>query len=172
MDTAEALYKRALEADPKHAAGHGSYAIFLSQVRKDMNAAEIHHRRAIEANPVNNDELGNYAQILLGLGRREEGLAIIDQLLNGNTTLSDALHIELLIYRYAHDPANRDRALAALKTALEKGDPTQGWSFAVTLDRAAKDAHPNMELLADITNVANGSAAISTLDKHPAWRAA
>jgi tetratricopeptide (TPR) repeat protein len=63
-DTAEGMYKRALEADPKDADNLGNYANFLSDVRKDHNAADAMYKRALEADPKNAANLGNYASFL------------------------------------------------------------------------------------------------------------
>ena len=64
MDAAGTFYKRAIEADPKHADNLGNYALFLETVRKDMDAAETFYKRAIEADPKDADNLSNYALFL------------------------------------------------------------------------------------------------------------
>ncbi len=61
---AEAFYKRALKADPKHANNLGNYAIFLTEIRKDHDAAEAFYKRALEADPTDAHFLGAYAIFL------------------------------------------------------------------------------------------------------------
>jgi tetratricopeptide (TPR) repeat protein len=63
-DVVEALYKRAIEADPKNANNLGNYANFLTDILKDYDAAEALYKRAIEADPKNANNLGNYANFL------------------------------------------------------------------------------------------------------------
>ncbi len=63
-DAAEALYKRALKADPKNVFILASYAFLLANERKDPDAAEALYKRALEADPKNADTLGRYAQFL------------------------------------------------------------------------------------------------------------
>jgi Tfp pilus assembly protein PilF len=63
-DAAEAQYKRAIEADPKHANNLGNYAFFLLRIRKEQDAAEALFKRAIEADPKHAHHLGNYARFL------------------------------------------------------------------------------------------------------------
>nr|ART37671.1 E6 [uncultured bacterium] len=55
------MYKRALEADPKDANSLGNYALFLSDIRKDYDAAEAMYKRALEADPKHANSLGSYA---------------------------------------------------------------------------------------------------------------
>ena len=64
-DTAEAFYKRALDADPKHAVHLSNYAVFLKNIRKDDDAAEVFYKRALDADPKNGTNLGNYAVFLM-----------------------------------------------------------------------------------------------------------
>ena len=61
---AEVFYKRAIDADPKHASHLGNYAIFLKKIRQDHDAAEIFYKRALEADPKHANNLGNYAIFL------------------------------------------------------------------------------------------------------------
>ena len=64
LDAAETYYKRAIEADPKHANNLGNYALFLENERGDPDGAETYYKRAIEADPKHANNLGNYATFL------------------------------------------------------------------------------------------------------------
>jgi protein O-mannosyl-transferase len=169
-DAAETCFKRALEIDPNHTNNLGHYANFLRKIREDMEGAEALYRRAIEIDPSDPNKLGNYAQLLLGSGRQAAGLSVLDKAFELAANGHDALKVELPIYRYAHDFARRNEALKLLKDALANGVKTPNWSFAITLERAAKDGHPDIPLLIDLTKVANGEGDMASLDKHAAWR--
>lgn len=73
-DAAGAFYKRALEADPKHAINLGNYAIFLNIIREDHDAAETFFKRAVEADPDHANNLGSYATFLTTI-RKDHGAA-------------------------------------------------------------------------------------------------
>jgi Tfp pilus assembly protein PilF len=64
LDSAEVLYRRAIEADPKRARNLWNYGDFLEKKRKDINAAEEYYARAIEADPKRAGNLGRYAVFL------------------------------------------------------------------------------------------------------------
>ena len=63
-DQAEAMYGRAIDADPNHARNLGNYAIFLTDVRREYDRAQAMYERAIDADPTDADNLGNYANFL------------------------------------------------------------------------------------------------------------
>jgi Tfp pilus assembly protein PilF len=63
-DAAEAMYKRALEVDPKYAPAMNNYGAFLSDVRKDYDAAEAMYKRALEADPQDANNISSYAVFL------------------------------------------------------------------------------------------------------------
>jgi protein O-mannosyl-transferase len=168
--TAETYYKRALEADPNNVNSLVNYATFVTDVRKDVGASEDLYKRALKIDPDDGDALGNYAQITFGLGRHKEAKALLDKAWANSANASDGLRVELLIYRFAHDPGRRREALTRLKDALTKGERTRNWSFAITLERAAKDRHPEVPLLTELVCVANDEADLANLDKYPTWR--
>lgn len=61
---AQAMYDRAIDADPNHARNLGNYALFLKNVRRDYDQAQDMYERAIDADPNNARNLGNYAIFL------------------------------------------------------------------------------------------------------------
>ena len=63
-DRAEAMFERAIDADPNHANNLGNYATFLKNVRHDHDRAEAMFERAIDADPNNANTLGNYATFM------------------------------------------------------------------------------------------------------------
>ena len=69
-DRAEAMFERAIDADPNNANNLGNYAIFLKNVRREYDRAQEMYERAIDADPNHANTLGAYA-IFLGTVRRE-----------------------------------------------------------------------------------------------------
>ena len=63
-DRAEAMFERAIDADPNNANALGAYALFLTDVRREYDRAEAMYERAIDADPTDADNLGNYAIFL------------------------------------------------------------------------------------------------------------
>ena len=63
-DRAEAMFERAIDADPNNANTLGAYALFLKNVRREYDQAEAMYDRAIDADPTDVDNLGNYAIFL------------------------------------------------------------------------------------------------------------
>ena len=59
-----AMFQRAIAADPHHATTLGAYALFLKNIRGDMEEAEQMYQRAIAADPHHATHLGNYAIFL------------------------------------------------------------------------------------------------------------
>ena len=62
-DEAEKFYKRAIEANPKHAYSLYNYAVLLEEVRKDYDAAQKYFKRAIAASPKDPLALGDYGNV-------------------------------------------------------------------------------------------------------------
>ena len=61
-DRAEAMYERAITADPTDADNLGNYAVFLKTVRREYDRAEAMYERAITADPNHARNLGNYGR--------------------------------------------------------------------------------------------------------------
>ena len=59
-----AMFQRAIDADPTNATVLGVYAIFLDTVRGDMDQAQQMYQQAIDADPHHATNLGNYAIFL------------------------------------------------------------------------------------------------------------
>jgi Tfp pilus assembly protein PilF len=173
MEGAELYYRRALEIDPGNVnCLSTNYATFLHHVRGEIDAADVAFKRALEVEPNSPSVLGNYAQFLLATGQEEAGLSTLRKAFEYFRGRPDELEVELAIYRYAHDQAQRGEGLKILKKAFAKGIRTPNWSYVTTVERAAKDLHPNISLLLDITKVATEQADVSTLETHASWREA
>ena len=68
-DRAQAMYERAITADPNHANNLGNYANFLTDVRHDHDRAQAMYGRAIDADPNHANNLGSYAIFLKNVRR-------------------------------------------------------------------------------------------------------
>jgi tetratricopeptide (TPR) repeat protein len=66
-------YRRAIEADPRHANNLGNYALFLRNVRENYDEAEAYYRRAIDADPRHANNLGSYALFLRNVRKDHDG---------------------------------------------------------------------------------------------------
>lgn len=64
MDAAEALYQRAIDADPNHAPILCNYAIFMKNFRGNMDASEKLFKRAIDVAPSFGKILSNFATFM------------------------------------------------------------------------------------------------------------
>jgi Tfp pilus assembly protein PilF len=168
LDAAEHYIKRGVEGGKTVALAY--YANFLWGERQNIELAKEYYRRTLEANPKFADALGNYAQLLLGEGQISEGLIVLNRALSEIIYGSDELRVELPIYLYAHDPTQQELALSLLKIAFREGIRTNNWSFAITLQRAVRDGHPNLPLLEDLIKVAAGAIDSESLSRHPEWQ--
>ena len=92
-----AMFQRAIAADPHHATTLGAYALFLKNIRGDMEEAEQMYQRAIAADPTNATNLGNYALFL----QRERGDMDQAEQMHQRAITADPHHANIL-GNYAH----------------------------------------------------------------------
>ncbi|MGB6837710.1 MAG: SIR2 family protein [Dehalococcoidia bacterium] len=169
---AEEMYRRAFEVDPRHARLLARYAILLHVVRKDYDRAEEMYRRAFEVDPRDANNLGNYAGLVLSRGRLEEGLSVLERVLElPELTERCDLAVECWFYALAHRPASqRLDALRNLKRVLLDGGRSPDWDLSENIERARQDGHPDVGWLEELARVINEEADISTLDAWEEWR--
>jgi Tfp pilus assembly protein PilF len=148
------------------------YAGFLWRRKKEIGPAMDYYKRAADRLPNSPDPNANYAQLLLGSGDREQGFLYLDRALDALRYGSESVHVETMVYLYAHDDVRRDFALARLKTELLAGHRSSNWDYSITLERAAQDGHPKLDLLKALTLAANGKIPLSDLDQYAEWREA
>jgi Tfp pilus assembly protein PilF len=159
-DQANAIYSKGLEQFPGSAPLLGSYANFLSEVRKDHDGAEEYYRRALAADPDNPTNLGNYAVFLHNVRKDHDGAEenyrrALAADPNSPTILAN-YGLFLHAVRKDHDGAEEHfrRALAA-----DPDNPTTLCYYALFLHAVRKDydgaeehyrralaAHPNNPL--------------------------
>ena len=170
-DRAEEHFRRALEVDPKDADYLGNYATFLATIRKDYDRAEEHFRRALEADPKQGNVLGNYAGFLLGRGRHEEGLAVLDRALaaegfSENPTLAAECWFYGLVHRA---PEKQTEALKELKAILSAGGRSPGWDLGPHLAQAKASGRVDLPWIEKLAAVISDGADIATLDGWAEW---
>eukprot|EP00947_MAST-08B_sp_MAST-8B-sp1_P000521 g521.t1 len=137
---AEAMYKRAIEADPNHAAALSNYGHLLQTVRKDYDGAEAMCKRAIEANPNHAAALINYGHLLENVRKDYDGAeAMYKRAIEADPNNATALsNYGLLLYNVRKD---YDGAEAMYKRAIE-ADPNNApvlSDYATLLHTVRKD---------------------------------
>jgi Tfp pilus assembly protein PilF len=170
-DRAEVHFRRALEEDPGHANNLGNYAKLLESILKQYDRAEEYYRRALEADPNDANNLGNYAGFLLGYGRHEEGLALLDRVL-ADDELSDkpALAAECWFYALVHRPPDKQaEALEQLKKILLAGSRSPGWDLGPHLAHAKARGRADLTWLEKLAAVISNGADIATLKGWEEW---
>jgi len=127
-DRAEAMYERAIKADPNHANNLGNYANFLETIRRDYDRAEAMYERAIKADPNHANNLSVYAVFLETIRRdydRAEAMYERAQNMYERAIKADPNHADILgVYAVFLETIRRDydRAEAMYERAI-KADP-------------------------------------------------
>ena len=146
-DRAEAMYERAIKADPNHADILGVYADFLETIRRDYDRAEAMYERAIKADPNHANNLGNYANFLETVRRdydRAEAMyerAIKADPNHANNLSVYAVFLETIRRDYDRAEAMYERAQNMYERAI-KADPNHAdilGVYAVFLETIRRD---------------------------------
>jgi len=169
-DQAEAMFGRAIEANPNHADILGSYAIFLTDVRHDHDRAQEMYERAIDADPTNARNLGNYSQLLFATGRDEAAIALATRTLSLAGPGEKPLVAECRFYLFAHSPEHRRESGENLRDLLAAGVTTGSWSFEPNLERLRREKDPRYDLVRDVAD-ALSSGDTQTLESRGEWYA-
>ena len=135
LDVAEAFYKKAIEADPKHPKNLWNYGDFLEKQRSDTDGAEAYYSRAIEADPKSTDRLGRYALFRKRLGDMNGAEAYFKLAIDANPQHAGHLGNYAIFLR--DERGDKDGAEAHFKRAIE-ADPENAHvlgSYALFLAR-------------------------------------
>jgi Tfp pilus assembly protein PilF len=73
------MYQRAIEADPRNSRALGNYAVLLTDVFQDHDAAQAMYQRAIEADPKNFLALDGYANFLSSVRKDHDAAQVLYQ---------------------------------------------------------------------------------------------
>ncbi|MEO5330004.1 MAG: hypothetical protein H7829_17370 [Magnetococcus sp. THC-1_WYH] len=169
-DEAEAAYRRAIKIDPHHATILGNFALFMYKVRHSNDEAELLYRRALEADPNHATNLGSLALLLLGRGRREEGLVWLNKAL---ARLADVpystLEAQCRFCQYALGPdLERPKALARLRVLLDQSTiHSPGWDFSDIIEQARQNGHPAIAWLDRLAQVISANHPFASLEPWP-----
>ena len=169
-DRAQAMYDRAIDADPTNARNLGNYAIFLKNVRHDHDRAQEMYERAIDADPNHARNLGNYSQLLFATGRDEAAIALATRTLSLAGPGEKPLVAECRFYLFAHSPEHRRESGENLRDLLAAGVTTGSWSFEPNLERLRREKDPRYDLVRDVAD-ALSSGDTQTLESRGEWYA-
>ena len=118
-DRAEAMFERAIDADPNNANTLGNYATFMWTIRHDYDQAEAMFGRAITANPNHANTLGNYAIFLTNVrGDHDRAQEMYERAIDADPNNADTLGNYALFLKNVrgdHDRAQEmyERAITA-----------------------------------------------------------
>ena len=163
------MFKLAIEANPNNAIALGAYALFLKNIRGDMDQAQNMYQRAITADPHDATALGNYAQILFAKSDDMKAIRLAEKAITLTGDEERPLLAECHFYLFAHSPEHRKESGRALKTLLADGVTTGDWSFEMNLERLRHEEDPRLELLEAVAQ-ALGNGDTSRLDAFEEWR--
>ena len=169
-DRAEAMFGRAITADPNHARNLGNYATFMWTIRHDYDQAEAMFGRAIGADPTDADNFGNYSQFLFATGRDKTAIALVTRALPLAGTDEKPLVAECRFYLFAHSPEHRRESGENLRDLLVAGVTTGSWSFEPNLERLRREKDPRYDLVRDVAD-ALSSGDTQTLESRGEWYA-
>lgn len=171
-DRAEALYQRALERAPNHRNALFKYAIFLTDIRGDYPTAEALYRRGLQVAPENGAMRANFAGLLLLQGKRQEGLAALDEALRHPALLHPSADAaECWFYALVHGaPEGRATALKVLRRLLEAGIRSPGFRLEPHVALVSEQDHPWAGWLPPLARVLTAEADLAVLAPWEAWQ--
>lgn len=169
-DRAEAMFERAITADPNHARNLSNYATFMWTIRHDYNQAEAMFKRAIDANPTNTHILGNYSQLLFAIGRDETAIVLAIRALSLSNPDEKSIVTECRFYLFAHSLEHRRESGESLRDLLAAGVTTGSWSFKPNLERLRREKDPRYDLVRDVADALR-SGDTQTLESRGEWYA-
>jgi tetratricopeptide (TPR) repeat protein len=137
VPTADREFRRALELNPNNAVAHHWYATYLECLRRyPESLAEIERAQALD--PASKSVLADKGVLLFGAGRRQEGIALLQQMEENEPNFVSPhrylKRIYLLTADYPHYLAEakkeaalmNDSSALALAEATEQGFATRG----------------------------------------------
>ena len=139
-DRAEAMFERAIKADPTNANILGLYANFFETIRGEYDRAQDMYERAIKADPTNADILGNYALFLKNVRRdHDRAEAMFERAIKANPNHAHNLGAYALFLETIR--RNHDRAEAMFERAI-KANPNHAHNlgnYAIFLETIRRD---------------------------------
>jgi len=162
-EEAEALFRRAVAADPRRVATLRRYARVVNTAKSNPHAAEAFYDKALAENPNDPATLCGAAQAMFSLGKREEGLSMLDRAfeaaLDDDPAKRDPdLLLELWFYRYAFDDRAGQDAIKAALWLVRAGARATRDDLDAVLKFAVTDGHAEPDLLSELASVACGES--------------
>ena len=162
-EEAEALFRRAVAADPRRVATLRRYARVVNTAKSNPRAAEAFYDKALAENPNDPATLCGAAQAMFSLGKREEGLSMLDRAfeaaLDDDPAKRDPdLLLELWFYRYAFDDRAGQDAIKAALWLVRAGARATRDDLDAVLKFAVTDGHAEPDLLSELASVACGES--------------
>ncbi len=162
-ESSEKMFRRAVAADPRRVATLRRYARVVNSAQTNPAATQAFYDKALAENPEDPATLCGAAQAMFSLGKRSEGLSLLDRAfeaaLDDEPSKRDPdLLLELWFYRYAFDDrAGRDAIKAALWLVRAGARATRNDLDAV-MKFAVIEGHREPDLLSELASVACGEA--------------
>jgi len=162
-EEAEALFRRAVAADPRRVATLRRYARVMNTAKSNPRAAEAFYDKALAENPNDPATLCGAAQAMFSLGKREEGLSMLDRAfeaaLDDDPSQRDPdMLLELWFYRYAFDDRAGQDAIKAALWLVRAGARATRDDLDAVLKFAVTDGHAEPDLLSELASVACGES--------------
>ncbi len=162
-ESSEKMFRRAVAADPRRVATLRRYARVVNSAQTNPAATQAFYDKALAENPDDPATLCGAAQAMFSLGKRKEGLSMLDRAFEAALDDEPAkrdpdLLLELWFYRYAFDDrAGRDAIKAALWLVRAGARATRNDLDAV-MKFAVIEGHREPDLLSELASVACGEA--------------
>lgn len=162
IEEAEAMFRRAVAADPRRVATLRRYARVVNTAKSNPQAAEAFYDKALAENPNDPATLCGAAQAMFSLGKREEGLSMLDRAfeaaLDDSSKRDPDLLLELWFYRYAFDDRAGQDAIKAALWLVRAGARATRDDLDAVLKFAVTDGHAEPDLLSELASVACGES--------------
>jgi len=168
------LYEAYLAVGNRKADTLANYAAVLYLSGGDADHCIALYREALAQEPEQPLALVNLAQLLFCRGQAgdyidQEAERLIAKLLTVDSEQS--IELEAWFYCFAHIVERRADALTHLRSLIDAGVRSPGWDLSCNVERAARDEHPDRELVACLADVISGKTDASSLSRFPAWNA-
>jgi tetratricopeptide (TPR) repeat protein len=145
-EKAEALFKRAIEADPHRTLTLSNYAHFLKTVRNDESASGALYRRASELDPNNLEILERYANHLETIGDYITQEDVLDQMLGVDALNPRSISLYAIFLTTVKEDFERADSFYDLATTVSPDDRT--WlNLHLSFHRALFDNKEHVGLL-------------------------
>ena len=167
-------YQAAVSKYPEFSPLLSNYAVFLTDIRGDHDAAESFYKRAIDADPKHAYSLGNYGEFLLYRSEHERGFDFLERSdkVAKDTGGFNRMAVNDICRAIYSAGADRHAALSRLHRSLRAiKAPCPSWSQAEQ-KRYLAAAVADRKWLAKLIDVSEGKARIDKLDDWPEWQEA